>query len=70
MKSRPQGAWPGSHPTHYQKDTTMTALLAIITIALAISGASPWATGITAACTIWALILDTRAALINRKETT
>lgn len=48
----------------------MTALLAIITIALAISGASPWATGITAACTIWALILDTRAALINRKETT
>ncbi|WP_297451969.1 hypothetical protein [uncultured Corynebacterium sp.] len=46
----------------------MTALLTILTITLIITGAAPWAIGIVSACTIWALILDTRAAIINRKN--
>lgn len=47
----------------------MTLILAIITIGLTITGTAPWATAIAAACTVWALALDTRAAIITRKAT-
>lgn len=46
----------------------MTAILTVLAIALIITGAAPWAIGIVSACTVWALILDTRATIINRKK--
>ncbi len=46
----------------------MTAILSILAVTLIITGAAPWAIGIVSACTVWALILDTRAAIINRRN--
>ena len=48
----------------------MTVLLAIIAITLVLIGASSSAIGIAIACTIVALVLDTRALIMNRKRNT